>query len=62
MIVELAGLVVFSTATGWYVGRRPSLPEYMTPEADAPVRARVKQLRGRRTVTRPRMRHVSARA
>lgn len=43
--IELAGLVICSGCAVWYIGRNPSIPEYMTREADEPVRARVKMMR-----------------
>lgn len=44
-IIQLAAFVVCSTCAGFLIGRSPSLPDYMTREADTPVRARVMGLR-----------------
>jgi hypothetical protein len=42
---ELVMLLISSACTGWLLARHPRLPEYMTPEADRPVRERVRRAR-----------------
>ena len=40
-VALLVLLLVCSIGAGYLVARHPLLPEYMTPEADRPVRERV---------------------
>jgi hypothetical protein len=47
--LELAMLLVCSVLTGWHLARNPRLPEYMTSEADRPVRERVQRARRQRS-------------
>jgi len=44
-VLLLIVLLVCSIGAGYLVARHPLLPEYMTPEADRPVRERVTRLR-----------------
>jgi len=52
--LELFMFLVCGVCTGWLLARHPRLPEYMTREADRPVRARVRRAREERAHRRVR--------
>lgn len=46
-IIEIAAVVVCSTGFGYLIGKYPPLPDFMTREADQPIRRRVRARRAR---------------